>query len=59
MLVRTEDFKFRSMGIVKVAHPGFGMGVEFSAQTAAQRDQVQRLIKIVFQNTDDVPVFRF
>jgi len=35
------------------------MGVEFSSQTAAQRDQVQRLIKIVFQNTDDVPVFRF
>ncbi len=59
MLVRTEDFKFRSMGIVKVAHPGFGMGVEFSSQTAAQRDQVQRLMKIVFQNSDDVPVFRF
>jgi DNA-binding response OmpR family regulator len=59
MIVRTEDFKFRSMGTVKVVHPGFGMGVEFASQTAAQRDQVQRLIKIVFQSSEDVPVFRF
>ena len=59
MVVRTEDFKFRSFGVVKVVHPGFGMGVEFASQNSAQRDQVQRLIKIVFQNKDDAPAFRF
>jgi DNA-binding response OmpR family regulator len=59
MIVRTEDFKFRSAGIVKVAHPGFGMGVEFAAQNRTQRDQVQRLIKIVFQNKESAPAFRF
>lgn len=59
MVVRTEDFKFRSTGVVKVAHPGVGMGVEFASQTPIQKDQVQRLIKIVSQSKEDSPVFRF
>lgn len=59
MIVRTEDFKFRSIGVVKVMHPGFGMGVEFDAQNSAQRDQVQRLIKIVFQNKQAMETSRF
>jgi DNA-binding response OmpR family regulator len=59
MIVRTEDFKFRSAGVVKVMHPGFGMGVEFDAQNSAQRDQVQRLIKIVFQNKEATATSRF
>jgi hypothetical protein len=28
-------------------HPGFGMGVSFSVQTAEEREQVQRLIATV------------
>jgi DNA-binding response OmpR family regulator len=59
MIVRTEDFKFHSAGVVKVMHPGFGMGVEFDAQNSTQRDQVQRLIKIVFQNREAPTTFRF
>ncbi len=59
MVVRSEDFKFRSLGVVKVVHPGFGMGVEFASQTSTQRDQVQRLIKIVAQNKEAAPSFRF
>jgi DNA-binding response OmpR family regulator len=59
MIVRTEDFRFRSAGVVKVVHPGFGMGVEFASQTPVQRDQVQRLIKIVFHNRNEAPSFRF
>ena len=59
MIVRTEDFRFRSAGTVKVMHPGFGMGVEFETQNSTQRDQVQRLIKIVFQNKESAPAFRF
>ena len=59
MIVRTEDFKFRSAGVVKVMHPGFGMGVEFDAQNSAQKDQVQRLIKIVFRNKQEMETSRF
>ena len=59
MIVRTQDFKFQSAGSVKVMHPGFGMGVEFATQNSTQRDQVQRLIKIVFQNKENAPAFRF
>ena len=50
IIVRTDDFKFRSYGSVQVVHPGFGMGVEFVAHTREQADQVYRLIKIVHQN---------
>ena len=50
IIVRTDDFKFRSYGSVQVVHPGFGMGVEFVEHTREQADQVFRLIKIVHQN---------
>jgi DNA-binding response OmpR family regulator len=59
MMVRTEDFKFRSEGVVKVVHRGFGMGVEFASQTSTQKSQVQRLIKMVFQTGEEAPAFRF
>jgi len=52
VMVRTDDFKFRSYGSVQVVHPGFGMGVEFESHTREQADQVDRLIKIVHQTAD-------
>lgn len=61
MIVRTQRFKFQSRGVVQVVHPGFGMGVAFAAQTDEQREQVQQLIKLVFQNraADSDPVLKF
>lgn len=61
ILVRTHSFKFRSAGVVQVVNRGFGMGVEFGTQTAEQRDQVQQIIKMVFQarEADADPVLRF
>jgi DNA-binding NarL/FixJ family response regulator len=61
ILVRTHAFKFRSSGVVQVVNRGFGMGVEFGTQTAEQREQVQQLIKMVFEarEADADPVFRF
>lgn len=61
ILVRTHNFKFRSAGVVQVVNRGFGMGVEFATQSVQQREQVQQLIKMVFQarEADADPVLRF
>ena len=44
IVVRTRDLKLRVRGTVQVAHPGFGMGVRFSLNTADEREQVSQLI---------------
>ncbi len=44
IVVRTQDLKLRVRGTVQVAHPGFGMGVQFSLSTADEREQVKQLI---------------
>jgi hypothetical protein len=44
IVVRTHDMKLRVRGTVQVAHPGFGMGVQFSLNTADEREQVKQLI---------------
>jgi len=44
IVVRTSDMKLRVRGKVQVVHPGFGMGVQFSLNTAEERQQVKQLI---------------
>jgi len=44
LVVRTQDLKLRVRGTVQVTHPGFGMGVQFSLNTVAEREQVRQLI---------------
>jgi len=44
IVVRTHDMKLRVRGTVQVTHPGFGMGVQFSLNTADERQQVKQLI---------------
>ncbi|MGH9544828.1 MAG: PilZ domain-containing protein [Terriglobales bacterium] len=44
IVVRTRDIKLRVRGTVQVVHPGFGMGVQFSLNTADEREQVKHLI---------------
>lgn len=44
LVVRTQDMKLRVRGSVQVVHPGVGMGVQFSLNTAAEREQVKQLI---------------
>jgi hypothetical protein len=44
IVVRTQDMKLRVRGAVQVVHPGFGMGVQFSLHTPAEREQVKHLI---------------
>ena len=44
LVVRTQSLKLRVRGTVQVTHPGFGMGVQFSLNTADERDQVKQLV---------------
>ena len=53
--IRTADLEIRAGGIVLVAHPEFGMGVEFLQSTTEQRDQVLRMITTLRANGDKSP----
>lgn len=53
--IKTTDLEVRAGGVVLVAHPEFGMGVEFLQTTTEQRDQVHRMITILRTNPDKAP----
>jgi DNA-binding response OmpR family regulator len=44
LTARAGDVEIRASGVVRIAHPEFGMGVEFMQSTAEERDQVRRMI---------------
>jgi ActR/RegA family two-component response regulator len=52
VVVRTKELKFSWAGTVQKMDRGFGMGVAFATQTAAQRAQVQEVIKVAFQDRE-------
>jgi hypothetical protein len=45
----------RAWGLVLVAHPEFGMGVEFLQTTSEQRDRVHSMITTLRANGDKSP----
>jgi CheY-like chemotaxis protein len=47
LCVRTGDLAVHTEGMVRVTHPGFGMGVEFPSRTSEQRAQVGNLISFL------------
>jgi len=49
---KTADLKLRAGGVVLVAHPEVGMGVEFLQTTPEQREQAQRMIKTLRAQVD-------
>ena len=51
----TSNFEIRAGGIVRVAHPEFGMGVEFLQATLEQRDQVHQMVEYLRSNHDRAP----
>ncbi len=53
--IKTVDFQVRTEGIVLVAHPEFGMGVQFLQTTTEQRDQALRMITTLRANGDKSP----
>ena len=44
LCLKTEELEVHTEGMVRVAHPSFGMGIEFPSRTEAQRLQVTELI---------------
>jgi hypothetical protein len=47
LCLRTEDMAIHTEGMVRVTHPGVGMGVEFPSRTEEQRAQVGNLINFL------------
>lgn len=47
LCLRTGEMAVHTEGMVRVTHPGFGMGVEFPSRTAEQRAQVANLISFL------------
>ncbi|HTU42866.1 MAG TPA: PilZ domain-containing protein [Candidatus Aquilonibacter sp.] len=47
LCLRTEDMAVHTDGMVRVTHPGHGMGLEFPSRTAEQRAQVENLINFL------------
>ena len=53
--IKTGNLEVHAGGVVLVAHPEFGMGVEFLQTTTEQRDQVHGMITTLRTNGDKVP----
>jgi CheY-like chemotaxis protein len=47
LCLRTEEVAVHTEGMVRVTHPGHGMGVEFPSRTPEQRSQVGNLISFL------------
>jgi CheY-like chemotaxis protein len=47
LCLRAEEHEVHTEGMVRVAHPGHGMGVEFPSRTPEQRAQVENLINFL------------
>ena len=47
LCLKVEELEVHTEGMVRVAHPGHGMGVEFPSRTPEQRAQVENLINFL------------
>jgi len=55
LCLKTSELEVHTEGMVRVAHPGHGMGVEFPSRTAEQRAQVANLINFLRQDPATMP----
>lgn len=55
LCLKTSKMEVHTEGMVRVAHPGHGMGVEFPSRTAEQRAQVGSLIDVLRSSPDAAP----
>lgn len=47
LCLKADEMEIHTEGMVRVAHPGHGMGVEFPSRTPEQREQVEALINFL------------
>jgi PilZ domain len=52
---KTDDLEIRAGGVVRVAHPEFGMGVEFIQASSEQREKAHRLIEALRCDQNKAP----
>jgi CheY-like chemotaxis protein len=55
LCLKTASLEVHTEGMVRVNHPGHGMGVEFPSRTAEQRAQVGNLINVLRGSPDRAP----
>jgi len=55
LCLKTKDLEVHTEGMVRVTHPGHGMGVEFPSRTQEQRDKVGNLISFLQSNANAQP----
>jgi CheY-like chemotaxis protein len=55
LCLKTGELEVHTEGMVRVAHPGHGMGVEFPSRTEEQRAQVGRVIDFLRSCPDTTP----
>jgi hypothetical protein len=55
LCLKTDKMEVHTEGMVRVAHPGHGMGVEFPSRTPQQRAQVGNLIDVLRSSPDATP----
>jgi CheY-like chemotaxis protein len=55
LCLKTGELEVHTEGMVRVVHPGLGMGVEFPSRTAAQRAQVGNVIIFLRNSPEAMP----
>jgi len=55
LCLKTADVAVHTEGMVRVTHPGHGMGLEFPSRTPEQRAQVENLINFLRSCPDSTP----
>jgi hypothetical protein len=55
LCLKTEELEVHTEGMVRVIHPGHGMGVEFPSRTEEQRAQVGNLISLLRRGPAAMP----
>lgn len=55
LLVKAGEVELHAEGMVRVMHPGAGMGVIFTQHTEGQREKVEKLIQTLVNSENAVP----
>lgn len=55
LCLKAGEMDVENEGIVRVMHPGFGMGIEFPSRTAEQREHVEQFINFLTSQPGTVP----
>jgi hypothetical protein len=55
LCLKVDEVQVGAEGMVRVMHPGFGMGIEFASRTSEQREQVSGFIGLLTSKPGTLP----